>query len=256
MSYFGTEDFRAKVLLNEVPRWRIMRGFGERESMGTPVNGEDIWRGSDPGVGGADLIPLIDSAGIVISVKSSSASDTLAGTGIQKLRVDYIRADGSEAFEVVDMNGTTGVALAHTDIIHVQTMSAAYPVGSNGVGVGNVTAYNGSDVYNMIAIGGNQSMTCARMCPAGHKLIVMDWDHQVSSNDRIAYRIRSTDYEGVLVPGVFLFKDVGFISKVSSGQVKALFASPPFSIVKISGWGDQTGGEGSASWWGYLVEDN
>ena len=255
MSYMMNKDFTAQVLAGNVSGWSIMRGFGEREAMLTPTNGCDIWRGNDAGVGGDALIPLIDSAGIQISVKSSSASDTSAGTGIRTVEVHYIKADGTAASEELTMNGTTGVNTTDTDIIHVQYMHAL-TVGSNGVGVGNVTAYAtvGGDVYNLIALGGNMSMTMPRMVPVGHKLIVMGWDAEVATADRIAFRIRSSDNEGTLLDGVFLFKDAVYMSRAASGQLDAMFTVPAFSIVKVTAWPDQTGGECSASWWGYLVE--
>jgi len=256
MTFIPNEDFKAKVLKGDVPGWSILRGFGEREGMGVPTNGCDVWRGNDSGVGGDDLIPLIDSAGIQISVKSSSANDTSAGTGVRTIRLHYIKADGTEDSEDLVMNGTTGVTTTDTDIVHVQTLHAL-TVGSNTVAAGNITAYAtvGGDVYNLIALGGNMSMTMPRMVPAGHKLLVMGWDAEISSNDRIAFRLRSTDDEGVLIEGVFLFKDAAYMAKSNSGQLQALFTAPAFSIVKVSAWPDQTGGECSASWWGYLVAD-
>jgi len=251
-----SEDFRARVIAGDVPGWKFVRGFGEREDMGVPVNGEDIWRGNDTGVGGANLIPLIDSAGIQLAVKSSSTDDTdeWYGTGAKTINITVIRADGSVHKESKTMDGTTGVNLSISDAIHVQELHTT-TVGTNGVAVGNITVYatSGGTVYNLIAKGGNQSMTNARMCPVGHKLIVMGWDVEVSSNDRIAFRLRSTDENGVLLRGVFLFKDAAYIAKSNTGQLVAGIEVPPFSIVKISGWGDQAGGESSASWWGYLV---
>jgi len=76
---------------------------------------------------------------------------------------------------------------------------------------------------------------------------------KTAQDKRSAIRIRSTDYKGELLTGVFCFKDTAYIRKGSTGNLDLHgIAVPALSIVKVSHWDDQSGSEGSCGWWGYL----
>jgi hypothetical protein len=61
---------------------------------------------------------------------------------------------------------------------------------------------------------------------------------------------------GELIPGVFCFKDTCYMNKTTSGQLFLFEKVPALSIVKVSGWPDAAGGEGSCSWWGLQVPED
>ena len=60
---------------------------------------------------------------------------------------------------------------------------------------------------------------------------------------------------GVLIPGVFCFKDTAFIDNTATGELSLNVTLPALSIVKVSGWPIVVGAEASCSWWGVIVDD-
>ena len=102
----------------------IMKGLGERETMGTTASGEDIWRGNElnPAPTSHLVIPTPAAAGEQMTVVGESVNDSSAGTGVRSLRLCYLNAAGEEQTEDVTMNGTTGVNTVATDIRFVNDM--------------------------------------------------------------------------------------------------------------------------------------
>ncbi|MCP5012289.1 MAG: hypothetical protein GY942_20110 [Aestuariibacter sp.] len=239
--------------------YKMFGGLGERESMGVVTDGEDIWRGNQltPAPTSDTSIPVPPDIGEQMTVISEDANDTSAGTGVRTVDIHYLDATGAEQEETVTLNGTTGVDTVATDIRFVNDMHSA-TAGSNGVAEGHIKIYAKSDsglVYNMIEEGGNKSLVPNRMVPLGKTLVLQQWRVTETKAKRVAFRIRSTDNEGTLTPGVFCFKDTHYLSGNSSGDISLVDAIPALSIVKVSGWGDANGGESSCSWWGILKDD-
>jgi len=229
---------------------RLFGGFGERNSLGVTVSGEDIWTGV------ATAQPTPADAGESMTVVSTSADDTSAGIGTRTLEVHYLDASGNEQLELVTMNGTTPIALVATNIRFVQFIHSG-TVGTNGVAVGIITIYKtgaATTVYNIIQAGGNMSLTSARMIPLGKKCVVTNWHATESKAKKIAFRLRSTDSDGLLLPGVFVFKDAMYLTS-SALQASTGFVAPALSIVKVSGWAPVSGAEAAASWDGVLVNE-
>ncbi len=221
-------------------------------NVGTTSTGEDIWLGS------ADVIPIPIDAGEQMEVVSSDNADNGAtATGVLTVRVEYLDASGDEQTEDVTMNGTTGVALTATNVRFVNDIYAL-TVGSNGVAEGDITIYKqgaSSTIYNFIENGGNKSLVPSRMVPNGKTLILQSWQATEAQSKRQSIRIRSTDMNGVLIPRVFCFKGVAYISKSTTGNIPVTANLPALSIIKVSSWALVSGGEVSCSWWGVLVDD-
>lgn len=240
--------------------WRTMRGLqpghalwqalGYRINATTTSTGEDIWPGT------ATSIPVPNAAGEALEVVSTSGNDTSAGTGVRTVSVHYLDADGTEADQVVTLNGTTPVALTDTTVRYVNDMHAV-TVGSNKVAAGTINVRNvatPSLVYSTISAGGNKSLVPNRMVPAGKTLYVTRWHAGESNGKRVDVRIRSTDYDGALT-SAFLFKDHVELAGTASGVLPVNFVSPALSIVKVTGWVAVTGADISCSWSGVLVDD-
>lgn len=262
MTYLLNKDPKVETILGKRPGRRYMTAFGEREGMGTTVTGEDIWRGNDlsatPSLPDSDTnIPTPAAAGEQMTfISESNADNGATATGVLTLRMEYLDDTGAEQTEDITMNGTTGVNTTATNIRFINDIYTL-TVGTNGVAEGNIRVYKTGSaglVYNMIAVGGNKSIVPHRMVPLGKKLVVTDWNAAEAQGKRIAFRIRSTDMSGVLIPGVFCFKDVLYLNK-SVGRGKPNFVAPALSIVKVSGWPDAASAEGSCSWTGELVDD-
>ena len=226
--------------------------------MDTTVTGEDIWRGNDltPAPTSTTSIPMPSDVGEQMQIVSEDAGDTSAGTGVRTVKILYLDATGEQQVTVAMMNGTTPVDLTPSDVRFVQDMYSL-TVGSNGVAEGHIKIHNKADdglVYNMIAEGGNKSLVPNRMVPLGKNLILRSWQVAEAQGKRIAFRIRSTDMYGVLIPNVFCFKDTCYINQAVSGEIGLNVTVPSLSVIKVSGWPDQAAAEGSCSWWGELVD--
>jgi hypothetical protein len=258
MSRSFTREYLVEVGKGNIPKMTTMSAMGEYESGNTEAAGNDVYRGEQ--VGGPSRLPTPVSSGEQMTVVSDDTADTSAGTGAQTIRIEYLDATGAEQTETITMNGTTGVNTVATDIRFVNDMYSL-TVGSNGVAEGNITIIKlggtiGVDLYNMIAEGGNKSLIPHRMVPLAKTLYLMEWHCEEAQLKRAAYRIRSTDMNGVLIPGVFCFKDTAYLNRTTSGA-RSLHAIPvpALSVVKVSYWAIQAGGEGACGWWGYLVDD-
>lgn len=251
-------DFYNEISKGNVEGHSIMSAMGEFESGLVDAAGEDVCRHAD--VSGPVRLPTPAAAGEQMTIISSSANDTSAGTGIQTMRIHYLDNTGAEQTEDVTLNGTTGVDTVATDMRFINDFYAL-TVGSNGVAVGNVTLYKkggsiGSDLYNFVVAGGNKSLVPHRMIPLGKTLYLQDWHVAESANKRSAFRLRSTDMYGTLISGVFCFKDSLYIKGTASGALDLHNTPvPALSIIKVSHWDDQAGSEGSCGWWGVLVDD-
>lgn len=266
MTYLGTKDFILEVAKGNVAGHAIMRGMGERDSIGTTVQGEDLWRGNElssvPSAPASDTkIPVPADAGEQMTVISESDADNGAtATGALTIVISYLDAAGNEQTTTVTMNGTTAVDLTPSDVRFVQDMQVA-TVGSNGVTEGNIRIYKKTDstlVYSMIEAGGNQSLVPAKMVPLGKTLYLARWICSEASNaKRCRARLRA-DCTNAMPPvrqaGVFLFKSAMALDSAAA-MMDLAYAIPALSIVTVSGWTQITGAELSVHWWGVLVDD-
>jgi hypothetical protein len=259
MSRSFTKDFLLEVGKGNIAGTTTMSAMGEYESGNVVLSGADVYRGEE--VSGPDALPRpVDGGEQMTVVSTDNADNGATATGVLTLRIEYLDATGAQQTEDITMNGTTGVNTSATDIRFVNDMYAL-TVGSNGVAEGSITIIKlggsiGVDLYQMIAQGGNKSLVPHRMVPLAKTLYLMGWHCEEAQLKRAAYRIRSTDMNGVLIPGVFCFKDTAYLRGMSSG-VRPLpsVPIPALSIVKVSYWAVLANGEGACGWWGYLVDD-
>ena len=259
------QDFLLEVTRGNITGMKIMRSLGERESIGTTANGEDVWRGNElsatPSAPASHVsIPIPDSAGEQMTVVSESTADNGAtATGALTVTIVYLDAAGAEQSEVVTMNGTTEVDTVAINIRFIQEMHVT-TVGSNGVAEGHIRIFKISDdtlVYCMIAAGGNMSMVSNKMVPAGKTLHLRYWSGAEGNNKRLTIRLRA-DCDNEVPPvrqaGVFLFKSVMYLNQ-STLPMPLAYTIPALSIVKASAWAAAINGEVSVHWWGILVDD-
>lgn len=252
MSQFGIKEWIVEVSRGNVPGAQIWRAFGERISMGITTQGEDIWRGT------AAEVPIPSGAGERMTLVSSNDADNGAtDTGAQTVEIHYLDGSNNEQIEIVTLNGTTPVITVATDITFINKIHSRL-VGSNGVAEGNIIIHRDgeiSTVFSLIVAGGNQSMLTNRKVPANKKLFLMEWHAEEAQSKRVAFRIRSTDSDGELLPGTFIFKGVAYLKQSTSAELDVRVMIPSLSIIKITGYPAQTGAEGSAGWWGILIND-
>jgi hypothetical protein len=251
-------DYQTRIVLGNIPGHNVMNGLGERQSMGATPAGEDIWRGNElsPAPTSHVKIPYPPDVGEQMTVVSESVNDIADGSGARTVMIHYLDANGVDSEENITLNGTTPVDTVATNIRFVND----FHVTSTGTGLvtaGHVKIYSKADsglVYNMIATGGNKSLVPHRMVPANHTLVVKNWHATEAKGKRCAFRLRSTDMHAELMPGVFLFKDTAYLNNSASGSLSVNFAVPGLSVIKVTGWPDISGAEGSCSWRGILIQ--
>lgn len=232
-----------------------MSAMGERESMAPTSTGEDICRFNEltPAPTSTTDVPIPSSSGEQMTLVSENTQDTAAmGNGIRRVQINYLDSDGNQQSELVDLDGTTPVNTVATDIRFVNSIHAKL-TGSNKVASGHVKIYKTGTVglvYNMIAAGGNMSLVPNRMVPAGKTLHLTSWHASEAQGRRVNVRIRADNGNGV-----FLFKDVEYLNKSTTGTLELNAYIPSLSIVKISGWPDTAGAEVGCGWKGTL-QDN
>lgn len=251
------DSYLINVSLGNVPGHSIVRALGERELIKLTTTGEDIWRGNElsPSPTSHTKIPTPSSTGEKMTIVSESNDDTILGSGVQKVRIDYLDGNGDPQTIDKDMAGTTPVDITEDDMSFINDFFAIQ-VGAGGVADDHIKIYQTADdglVYNMIGQGGNKSLVPLRKVPRGHTLILRGWGATEAKAKRCAYRIRSTDMNGILIPGVFCFKGTTYLNQSASSDLELLARIPELSIVKVSGWADQNDAEGSVHWWGILI---
>ena len=92
----------------------LFSGFSSRNNISINSNGNDIWTGE------ASVLTIPPSGGEQMAVTSTSASDTVAGSGVNSVLIDYLDASGTEGTEEVFLNGVTPVSLSETNVRFVQ----------------------------------------------------------------------------------------------------------------------------------------
>lgn len=128
---------------------------------------EDVWT-----TGGT--YPWIAAGGIALEVVSAEAQDTIAGTGVQRVRVSYLKADYTSASQIINMAGATPVPLTDTKIFRVNAIRATQ-VGGNGVAAGLITCRlvgGAATVYRSISAGYTRGRGTTYTVPLGKTLYI------------------------------------------------------------------------------------
>lgn len=120
------------------------------------------------------VYPWIAAVGIALEVVSSSADDTLAGTGVQKVKITYLDTDYSQQTQTLDMAGQTPVPLTDTSILRVNSIRATQ-VGTGGVAAGDITCRlvgGAATVYRAITTGFTRGRGITYTVPLGKTLYI------------------------------------------------------------------------------------
>ena len=105
------------------------------------------------------------------SVKSSSASDAAAGTGLRTLTITYLDSTGAGPnTETVTLNGTTAVNLVNSNHCFIEKILAT-TVGSTGSNVGTISLFTGAagagTLVATIAVNDNRTFWTHHYTPLG-----------------------------------------------------------------------------------------
>lgn len=228
------------------------RGFGERVNCTAIVAGNDVCQAT------ATVSPMpAQPTGDLMTIVSTSASDGIAGVGVQSVDVHYLDANGAAQSTIVTMNGVTPVDIPLIYMRFIQSIHTE-TVGTGGTTVGTITIYKtGSPtiIYNQLNPGGNVSLNAARMVPAGKSFYMRNLSVMAADNTAVSVRLRATsDFEDVLTTGYFfLFKDVSVLQNASREKTFVIpLHFPALSVIKFTAYSTTAGASVSVNFDGWV----
>jgi hypothetical protein len=159
----SSEPFELQVSRGQIENHRPIVVFGYNADIDTSL--ETVW----PHGG---LMP-IPSAALQLTVSSSDANDTAAGTGARTVFLSGLDAAHEEVEEVIILNGQSAVTTVnsylHINFCDVRTAgSLTSAAGTIYFGTGGVTAGVPATVYDVIEYDYNTRLTGAYTIPAGY----------------------------------------------------------------------------------------
>ena len=121
------------------------------------------------------------SAATQLTVSSSSANDTSAGTGARTVTLSGLDSNYAEISETVTLNGQTAVTTTNSYLrINRMIVNTAGTGGQNAgviyVGTGTVTAGVPANKYATVAVGDNQSLMALWTVPANYTAYLLQKD--------------------------------------------------------------------------------
>ena len=167
----------------------------------TTASGASLWYGTGP----YNWIP----SARLLEVVSSSASDTLAGVGVQKILISGLDANYNQISETVSMNGTTPVTTVNQYLRINRAISTQ--AGSTQVNVGNISIRDtgGGTLRAIIPVvlagtGIGITSQSAYTVPAGFTLIIDSIILSINRNvgntvNNVTVRTWSRSAAGVLI---------------------------------------------------------
>jgi hypothetical protein len=108
---------------------------------------------------------------VQMSLVSTSANDTAAGSGVDTVVVEYLNGDLDYSFELVTLDGTTPVAMLATDVRWVYAVHMA-TAGNGGVAAGRITVTSGGHTYARMNAGHRSSHSSFYRVPRNKTLYV------------------------------------------------------------------------------------
>ena len=180
-----TLPYNLAVSAGKVDNASIAHGFFESTNLTTTE--KTVWHG--PGI-------YVYPTGLVqLTVSSTSALDTLAGTGMQKVSVNCLDINYEPFVETIDLDGQNAVTMSGscfriqgTGVRGVQVGSTDANQGIVYVGSGAVVAGVPATIFNLITIGENTSDSGFFTIPAGYKGFFYDVQASSVSNKPLQMR--------------------------------------------------------------------
>lgn len=149
------KDFYFEVARGSINGHSSRHIFGRNPDVSTAY--ETVWN-----TGGTQTLL---AAASTMSVVSTSANDTAAGTGVQSVEIHGLDANYEEQAVIVNLNGLTSVVTTETFIRVFQIH--AHSVGSAGAAVGTITAKDtGAVTHISITAGQTTSLAAVYTIPA------------------------------------------------------------------------------------------
>ena len=166
------------------------------------------------------------AAAIQMTVSSSSANDTSAGTGARTIVVQGLDANYNEVTEIVTMNGQTAVtmiaSLLRVNYAYVATAGSGNSAAGNiYIGTGTVTSGVPATVYDIIKLDYNNTTTGSYTIPAGYTAYMSQGLFSTGQASG------STQVEGrLLTRGVNNIRMTAAITTLNNGVANYVFEYP------------------------------
>jgi hypothetical protein len=171
----GSYSIQSSNLLNDKTAY-IFNILGNRTAFVDTSILHDICEFLTGAAGQQRFIPVTTSD--ALEIVSTSANDTLLGTGTRKVRITYINSLGDMVESPdISLNGTTAVATGITATA-IQWMEAT-DGGSSEVSAGNITLRKTgtpTTIYEQITANGNKSLSSRFTIPVGYKGYLLSYD--------------------------------------------------------------------------------
>lgn len=235
----GTDSVRIDLRMSDIAKGKVpgaglIRVVGRNPDVDDTR--EDVWP-----VGGTYVFP--SDSGERMRVVSTSASDTLLGTGVRTVDIHYLDNNGDQQVETVNMNGlsevlTSAVNIRRVNDFHTKTAGSS----SSAVGEISLTNLAGTTTYSYIEPTDNRARQAVFTVPRGKIALINDvWaggnsEGGMLSNFTEAYLRATCDVDGrELLPGIFNFKwGVIVASQTAGGLLASPVIMPALCDVKIS----------------------
>ena len=185
-----------------------------------------------------DGTTLVVPQGVQMTLVSSSASDSAAGTGARTVVVEYLNGDLDYSFELVTLNGTTPVNMVATDVRWVQAVHVA-TVGSGAKAAGNITVTNGGVTYLRVSAGERTSYNSLTRVPRQRRLFVTQMyagSNSGSAAARVKVEAVTTQINGLDQSETGLYYKVAGIAMQDGSTTLSLTAPFPVNAGQIFGY--------------------
>lgn len=150
--------------LGLTPDWTLVPKFGHNETIGTSL--EDIWL-----AGGVIVHPTV--AGVV-TITSTSANDTSAGTSARTVMIIGLDGDFNQIVDVVSLNGTANVT-SNQSFLRINNL-VVVTVGANPFNDGIITGSIDGNIQVTIDTGKGLNHDVHYCVPAGSTAYMMHAD--------------------------------------------------------------------------------
>ncbi len=159
-SFLGTyrEDPALEIAKGHIKGHTMVSKFGE--DPGVPSTGEvTVWDKTS-------TLYVYPTSALILTLVSTDANDTSAGTGARTIRIDGLDANYVFQSETIILNGTTPVNTTNT-YLRIYRM-VILTAGSSEKALGVITADNSGTTYAQVIDGNNQTLMALYTVPAGY----------------------------------------------------------------------------------------
>lgn len=180
-----TSDLYFDIANSKHDALTLVHKFGTNDSVGTSY--EDIWKA------GSDLTYM--TAADTMDVISSSANDTILGTGARKVFIEGLDGSFNIINEIVETNGLTGTTTINSYIrVYRAFVTEVATYGTSNQGNISIQDTTGSTLQAYIGleggIGSGQTQGTHYTIPAGHTAYVVGMHASIETSKVVDYLIQ------------------------------------------------------------------